>query len=116
MTSLLIFMKTYQTVQKLVGDTQRDRQTVERKDSQISDIISLTFILKEIRIINMKAKSALKQCFSNLRQSRTSPQAVGAHTDHLRKIPQAQKWMRLKRRNIIPVVKVTMTAVLLYIH
>jgi hypothetical protein len=48
-----------------------------------------------------------KQCFSNFRQSRTTSQAVGAQADDLRKIPYTQKSMQVKRKNIIPAVKVT---------
>jgi hypothetical protein len=43
MISLLKFIKIYQLVQKLLGRTQTDRQT--------GDLISLTFLFKEIRLI-----------------------------------------------------------------
>jgi hypothetical protein len=46
MTSLLNFIKIYQLVQKLLGgDTQTDRQT--------GDLISLTFLFKESRLMSL---------------------------------------------------------------
>jgi hypothetical protein len=44
MTSLLNFIKIYQLVQKLLGDTHR------QTDRQTGDLISLTFVFKESRI------------------------------------------------------------------
>jgi hypothetical protein len=48
MTSLLKFIKIYQLVQKLLGG---DTQTERRTDRQTGDIISLTFLFKESRLI-----------------------------------------------------------------
>jgi hypothetical protein len=41
-----------------------------------------------------------QQCLPKFRQWRTSSYAVGAHADHLRKIPHIQKCMQVNRRNI----------------
>jgi hypothetical protein len=49
MTSLMNFIKIYQLVQKVLGmDTQTDGQT----DRQTGDLISLTYLFKEIRLKN----------------------------------------------------------------
>jgi hypothetical protein len=52
---------------------------------------------------------SLQQCLSNFRQSRTASRAVGAHADQLRKIPHTQKCTQVNKRNLIPVVKITIT-------
>jgi hypothetical protein len=57
---------------------------------------------------NIKIRSKLVYNFK-FHQSRTISQAVGAHADHLRKIPQTQNCMQANRRNIIPVAEVTIT-------
>jgi hypothetical protein len=54
MTSVLNFIKNYQLVQKVLGwDTQTDGRT----DRQADDLISLTFLFKESRLIKMGAIS-----------------------------------------------------------
>jgi hypothetical protein len=64
----------------------------------------------------MKLRGALEQCFSDFRQSRTTSQAVGAHTDHIFKIPYTKKCMQVNGRNIIHVVKVAITTFFLDIN
>jgi hypothetical protein len=57
---------------------------------------------------NIKIRSKLVYNFK-FHQSRTISQAVGAHADHLPKIPLTQNCMQANRRNIIPVAEVTIT-------
>jgi hypothetical protein len=52
---------------------------------------------------------SIRQCFSNFQQSQTTSWTVSIHADHLRKIPHTQKCMQVNRRNIKPVVQVTIT-------
>jgi hypothetical protein len=54
----------------------------------------------------------MDQCFSTSLQSRTTSQAVGAHADHLRKIPHTQKYIQMNRIIFIAMVKVTITTFL----
>jgi hypothetical protein len=51
MTSLLNFIKIYQLVQQSLGGTQTDRRTDRHTDRQTGDLISLTFLFKESRLI-----------------------------------------------------------------
>jgi hypothetical protein len=53
-------------------------------------------------------KEILAGVSQNFYNHGTFSQAVGAHAHHLRKIPHTQKCKKVNRRNITPVLKVTL--------
>jgi hypothetical protein len=108
MTSLLNFIKIYQLVQKLLrGDTQTDRQD--------GDLISLTFLFKESRLImvlflvnslqvDIRALVSLQSCGGQ----KVTSHPLCLHQDH--------SWMRqgIVRDDISHTYKTTGRIIVLY--